>query len=86
MCRTCVDKSRMRIRHQRSGLLRGHVGKTEEGDVGLVEKPLAFSRILTLILIDLDKRYSAVTEQPVPDLESCRTFLTVDKNLVHAIT
>ena len=86
MCRTCVYKSSARVRHQRGGLLRGGIGKAEEGDVSLVEKPLAFGRILTLVGVDLDQRDSTVTEQPVPDLESCRTFLTVDENLVHAIT
>jgi hypothetical protein len=27
-----------------------------------------------------------MTEQPVPDLEPCRAFLTIDENLVHLVT
>ena len=75
-----IDDAGIRVVDQRHRFTRGIVGQTQERHIGRVDQPLAFAEILALVGIDLQHLDIGTLGQILVDLQTGRTFLTIDKN------
>src|SRR5690606_13420379 len=77
-----VDDAGSRVDDQRGRLPRRRVRQAEKGNVGRIQQPRAFHRILAPLRIDLEDFDVLAAAQELIDLQACRAFLAIHENLV----
>jgi hypothetical protein len=74
-----VDETRLRIRDERRRLAGGRVGQTQKRDVGRVQQPRAFSRVLAFVRVDAEDLDVVAPREHVANAQPRGAFLPIDE-------